>query len=182
MVPVRAAPGQRCRPVAPAARTARRMRAFTHVTNARSSWVRSARSCPLVWARAISRPPRSCRVAIESPPPGPVERKPAMRAFTLDSLDAPPRLREDVRGPEPGPDQLLVRVQASSVNPVDAAIAGGFLKGVLDYEFPVTLGRDYAGVVERVGSAVSGYAVGDMVFGSLAFAPPLHAGPWAGLV
>jgi NADPH:quinone reductase-like Zn-dependent oxidoreductase len=105
-----------------------------------------------------------------------------MRAFTLDSLDAPPRLREDLPAPEPGPDQLLVRVQASSVNPVDAAIAGGFLKGVLDYEFPVTLGRDYAGVVERVGSAVSGYAVGDMVFGSLAFAPPLHDGTWAELV
>ena len=52
-----------------------------------------------------------------------------MRAFTLDSFDTPPGLREDLPTPEVGPDQLLVRVQASSVNPVDAFIAVGYLKG-----------------------------------------------------
>src|SRR4029453_4292579 len=171
MVPVRAAPGQRCRPVAPAARTARRMRAFTHVTNARSSWVRSARSCPLVWARAISRPPRSCRVAIESPPPGPVERKPAMRAFTPHSLDAPPRLREDLPAPEPGPDQLLVRVQASSVNPVDAAIAGGFLKGVLQHGFPRPRGPALPGGGGGGGRGGRGLPGGEMGVGAPGFPP-----------
>ena len=65
-----------------------------------------------------------------------------------------------------------MRVRASSVNPVDAFIAGGVLKGMVEHEFPVVLGRDYAGVVEQAGSAVTGYAVGDEVFG---FLP--HAGP-----
>ncbi|HET7518160.1 MAG TPA: hypothetical protein VFN05_10775 [Actinomycetes bacterium] len=50
-----------------------------------------------------------------------------MRAFTLDCFDTPPGLRDDLPEPEPepeaGPGQLLVRVQASSVNPVDALIA-----------------------------------------------------------
>ena len=95
-----------------------------------------------------------------------------MRAFTLDSFDSPPGLREDLPTPEVGPGQLLVRVRASSVNPVDAFIAAGYLKAMAEHEFPVVLGRDYAGVVEQAGSAVTGYAVGDEVFGWLP-----HAGP-----
>jgi NADPH:quinone reductase-like Zn-dependent oxidoreductase len=39
------------------------------------------------------------------------------------------------------------------------------LKGMAEYEFPVTLGRDYAGVVEDAGAAVSGYSAGDEVYG-----------------
>ena len=97
-----------------------------------------------------------------------------MRAFTLDSFDAAPALREDLPTPDPADDQLLVRVQASSVNPVDAFIASGALKGMAEYEFPVVLGRDYAGVVEQVGAAVTRYAAGDEVYGFL-----LHANPWA---
>ena len=42
-----------------------------------------------------------------------------MRAFTLDSFERPPGLREDLPTPQVGPGQLLVRVQASSVNPVE---------------------------------------------------------------
>jgi hypothetical protein len=42
-----------------------------------------------------------------------------------------------------------VRVRASSVSPVDAFLAGGVLKGMVEHEFPVVLGRDYAGVVEQ---------------------------------
>ena len=42
-----------------------------------------------------------------------------------------------------------MRVQASSVNPVDNAIAAGMLREMVAHEFPVVLGRDYAGVVEQ---------------------------------
>ena len=106
-----------------------------------------------------------------------------MRAFTLDSFDSPPGLREDLPTPEVGPGQLLVRVRASSVNPVDAFIAGGVLKGMVEHEFPVVLGRDYAGVVEQAGLAVTGYAVGDEVFGFLPHAgPEVHDGTWAELI
>ena len=60
---------------------------------------------------------------------------------------------------------MLVRVHASSINPVDAAIVAGMLNGMFEHEFPIVLGRDYAGVVEQVGSGVTRYAPGDEVFG-----------------
>jgi NADPH:quinone reductase-like Zn-dependent oxidoreductase len=105
-----------------------------------------------------------------------------MRAFTLDSFERPPGLREDLPTPEAGPDQLLVRVQASSVNPADAFIAGGFLKDMVPHELPVTLGRDLAGVIEQVGSGVTGFAVGDRVLGAVAgMVPAVHDGAWAEL-
>jgi NADPH:quinone reductase-like Zn-dependent oxidoreductase len=106
-----------------------------------------------------------------------------MRAFTVDSFERPPGLRTDLPTPQVGPDQLLVRVQASSVNPVDAFIAAGYLKTMAEHEFPVVLGRDYAGVVEQAGPAVTGYAPGDEVYGWLLHAnPTVHEGGWAELI
>ena len=106
-----------------------------------------------------------------------------MRAFTLDSFDTPPGLREDLPTPRVGPGQLLVRVQASSVNPVDAGIAAGHLKDMFPHEFPVLVGRDYAGVVEQVGAGVTGYAAGDAVFGFVpGMGPGVHDGSWAELI
>ena len=103
-----------------------------------------------------------------------------MRAFTLDSFDTRPGLREDLPTPQVGPDQLLIRVQASSVNPVDTGIGAGYLQAMFPYEFPVVLGRDYAGVIEQVGPAVTGYAPGDEIYGWLVHAnPTVHDGSWA---
>ncbi|MDX6426947.1 MAG: NADPH:quinone reductase [Gaiellaceae bacterium] len=102
-----------------------------------------------------------------------------MRAVVLHDFDSGPTLSE-LPTPDTGANELLVRVHASSVNPVDAAIAAGMLKGMVDYAFPVTLGRDFAGVVEAVGPAVSRYQPGDEVFGFLLHADPtVHAGSWA---
>jgi NADPH:quinone reductase len=78
-----------------------------------------------------------------------------VRAFTLESFDAHPGLREDLPAPEAGPDQLLVRVQASSVNPIDAFIAAGHLKDVAPHEFPVVLGRDLAGVGQHTQGTIA---------------------------
>jgi NADPH:quinone reductase len=106
-----------------------------------------------------------------------------MRAFTLDSFDAQPALREDIPKARAGDAGLLVRVCASSVNPVDLFIAGGGLKGMAEYEFPVTLGRDFAGIVEQVGSGVSRYRVGDEVYGFVLHADPtVRDGSWAELI
>lgn len=106
-----------------------------------------------------------------------------MRAFTLDRFGSQPGLRDDLEEPAIADGDLLVRVHASSVNPVDAFIGAGALKEMAEHEFPVILGRDYAGVVERVGSDVSGYAAGDEVFGFLKHAnPSVHAGTWAELI
>lgn len=98
-----------------------------------------------------------------------------MRAFTLDSFDSQPGFRDDLPKPNVGADDVLVRVQASSVNPADAAIASGMLKGMAEYEFPVTLGRDFAGVVEEVGANVSQHAAGDAVYGFVRHASPAVA-------
>ena len=101
-----------------------------------------------------------------------------MRAFTLDRFEATPGLRDDLPVPELGEGDVLVRIHASAVNPVDAYTAMGALKGMMEYEFPVILGRDLAGVIERVGAGVTRYAVGDEVFGWVA-KTVLHDGTYA---
>src|SRR5215210_4980508 len=105
-----------------------------------------------------------------------------MRAITLESFDSGPTL-QDIPTPQIGPNEVLVRVHASSVNPVDGAIAAGMLKDMVEHEFPVVLGRDFAGVVEQVGSEVSGLSEGDEGFGFVpGMGPTVHNGSWAELV
>jgi NADPH:quinone reductase len=106
------------------------------------------------------------------------------RAVTIDGPDTDPALREDLPAPTPVDNEIVVRVHASSINPVDASIASGMLaEHGVEYAYPVTLGRDYAGVVEQVGSAVSGYEPGDEVFGFLLHAnPAARDGAWTELI
>ena len=107
-----------------------------------------------------------------------------MKAVALTALETPPAVREDLPAPTPEPDQVLVRVRASSVNPADNSIASGMLKQMgIEYEFPVILGRDYAGVVEQVGADVTRYSAGDEVFGFVLHAnPTVREGSWAELI
>jgi NADPH:quinone reductase len=105
-----------------------------------------------------------------------------MRAIMLESFDSSPALRE-VPTPQIAPNEVLVRVRASSVNPVDGAIAAGMMSAMVEHEFPVVLGRDYAGVVEQAGSDVTRYAEGEEVYGFLPAANPnVHDGTWAELI
>src|SRR5436190_5770162 len=107
-----------------------------------------------------------------------------MKAVTINAFDTPPALREEFPAPTVAPNEVLVRVNASSVNPADNSIAAGMLKQMgVEYEFPVILGRDYVGVVEDVGADVTGYSVGDEVFAFLMHAnPTVHDGSWAELI
>jgi NADPH:quinone reductase-like Zn-dependent oxidoreductase len=66
--------------------------------------------------------------------------------------------------PEPAAGEVLVRVDASSINGVDLYTAGRAAQGD---QFPVVLGKDFAGVVEAVGDGTTRFAVGDRVFGWL---------------
>ena len=86
-----------------------------------------------------------------------------MRAVRQHALGGPEVLVvEDVPRPEPAPTEVLVRVAAAGVNPVDWKVrAGGGLLG----EPPFTVGWDVAGVVEAAGSGVTWLAAGDRVFG-----------------
>lgn len=71
---------------------------------------------------------------------------------------------EDAPRPEPKEGEILVRVRAAGVNPVDWKIRAGLLQSVWEYVFPLTLGFDVAGTVEQVGEGVSGVQTGDAVF------------------
>ncbi len=87
-----------------------------------------------------------------------------MRAIVVEDYGTPPILLE-VPKPDPGPGEVLVRVQASSINGFDVAVAAGMLKGMMDHRFPVVLGKDFAGVVEGLGEGATRFAVGDTVYG-----------------
>src|SRR5215210_6991173 len=105
-----------------------------------------------------------------------------MRAIILESFDTSPTLQE-IPTSQTAPNEVLVRVRASSVNPVDNAIVSGMLKDMVEHQFPIMLGRDYAGVVEQAGSNVSGLSEGDEVFGFLpGMSPAVHDGTWAELI
>ena len=71
---------------------------------------------------------------------------------------------EDAPKPEIKPDEALIRIVAAAVNPIDWKIRQGQLKAIVPYAFPLTLGWDFSGVIEALGSQVSSFAVGDAVF------------------
>src|SRR5207247_1628083 len=81
-----------------------------------------------------------------------------MRAMAMTDYESGISLHE-LPKPEPAPNELLVRVRASSVNRIDVLVAGGALKGMLVYEFPVVPGRDFAGTGDGVDSDVSRFRV-----------------------
>jgi NADPH2:quinone reductase len=86
-----------------------------------------------------------------------------MRAAVIEAFGPPEVLRITARPvPVPGPDELLVRIVAAGVNPVDAQNrSDGSWAGIT---LPATLGSDAAGVVAAVGRDVGDFAVGDDVF------------------
>lgn len=71
---------------------------------------------------------------------------------------------EDAPRPEPAADELLLRVRATSVNPVDWKIRKGWLKDFIPHRLPLILGWDVAGVVEQAGSQVGDFKVSDEVY------------------
>jgi NADPH:quinone reductase-like Zn-dependent oxidoreductase len=71
---------------------------------------------------------------------------------------------EDAPVPEPKAGELLVRVKAAAVNPVDVHVREGRMRELLGHELPLVLGWDASGVIEAVGEGVSKFEVGDAVF------------------
>lgn len=85
-----------------------------------------------------------------------------MRALMVDSANAPLRLAAIAR-PVPGVGQVLVRIAASGVNPLDGKIRSGQAAHARQ-PLPAVLGMDLAGTVEAVGEGVSGWKSGDEVY------------------
>jgi NADPH:quinone reductase-like Zn-dependent oxidoreductase len=88
-----------------------------------------------------------------------------MKAIVVHQYGGPEVLKfEDYPDPVPGPGEVLVRVAASSVNPIDYKRRAGLTKDFYPLQFPALIGVDVAGTVVKVGPDVDGFAAGDQVF------------------
>ena len=84
-----------------------------------------------------------------------------MKAIVLHEYGGPEKLHyEDTELPKYGDDEVLVRVKATSVNPIDFKLSSGAAKARMPLEFPAILGRDLAGEVVEFGRNVTGFAKG----------------------
>ncbi|MFD6276513.1 NADP-dependent oxidoreductase [Streptomyces sp. NPDC060209] len=88
-----------------------------------------------------------------------------MKTFMIESYGDKAGVHAgETHTPQVGADDVLVRIHAASVNPLDLRLRDGAFKAFLPYRLPLVLGNDLAGVVLQVGSAVTRFAVGDEVY------------------
>src|SRR5580698_2082289 len=88
-----------------------------------------------------------------------------MKAIVVHQYGGPEVLKfEDYRDPVPGPGEVLVRVAAAGVNPIDYKRRAGLTKDFYPMHFPSLIGIDVAGTVSQLGPEVEGFSVGDPVF------------------
>jgi NADPH:quinone reductase-like Zn-dependent oxidoreductase len=88
-----------------------------------------------------------------------------MKAIVLHEYGGPEKLKyEEFEDPKPGPGEVLVRVAAASINPVDWKMRSGEARARFPVEFPGILGRDVSGIVRELGEGVTGFEPGDKVF------------------
>jgi NADPH:quinone reductase-like Zn-dependent oxidoreductase len=100
-----------------------------------------------------------------------------MRAVMFDSYGSPQVLTlKEVPSPQTAAGEVLVRVHAAGVNPLDWKVRAGHVKAWLQHRLPLIPGWDVSGVVEAVGSGVRAFKVGDAVYGMLDFT---HNGAYA---
>lgn len=89
-----------------------------------------------------------------------------IQAIRVHQYGGPEELKlERIPRPEPQAGEVLVRIHAAGVNPVDWKIRAGWLKDFLPMQFPYTSGLDLAGVVEEIGPGVTAFQKGQAVFG-----------------
>jgi NADPH:quinone reductase len=100
-----------------------------------------------------------------------------MHAVTVTEFGATPTVAE-IPTPEPGPGQVLIKLRAAGMNPMDRTLASGAWKP-MPATFPMVLGADVAGVVDELGEGTSSFSVGDDLFGQLLIAPLGSAGTYA---
>jgi NADPH:quinone reductase-like Zn-dependent oxidoreductase len=101
-----------------------------------------------------------------------------MKAVQITGFGGPEVVKvQDAPEPTAAPGTVVVRVAAAGVNPVDIKIRDGYMKDLMPWTFPATLGNEIAGIVEAVGEGVTDFAPGDAVIGSTG-----ARGAFAGLV
>ena len=99
-----------------------------------------------------------------------------MKAFAITARDTQPAI-EDLPTPAPASGEVLVEVEAASVNGFDLSVAAGYVWDMVPHEFPVVLGRDLVGTVTALGEDVEDFSVGDRVAGVI---PGMALGPRTG--
>lgn len=87
-----------------------------------------------------------------------------MKAFIVDKYGKDGLRFTDVPVPAVEPRDVLVKVSAASINPLDKMLRDGDFKALLRYKTPFILGHDVAGIVTEVGKEVQGFSIGDEVF------------------
>ena len=88
-----------------------------------------------------------------------------MKAVVVHQYGGPEVLKfEEYPDPVPGPGEVLVRVAAASVNPIDYKRRAGLTKDFYPIKFPGLIGVDMAGTVVKIGPGVEGFSAGDQVF------------------
>ncbi len=88
-----------------------------------------------------------------------------MKAIVIDQYGDKDELKEkELPKPEPDADEVLIETNAAAVNPIDWKLRYGYLKEKFPFDFPIVLGWDAAGVVEKVGEDVDSFQKGDRVF------------------
>lgn len=88
-----------------------------------------------------------------------------MKAVRIHAYGGPEMLHyEEIPRPQLNPDDLLIRVRAAAVNPVDWKIREGYLQGFLNHHLPLILGWDVSGEVVEIGPEVTAFQVGDEVY------------------
>ena len=73
----------------------------------------------------------------------------------------------DIPVPDVSDGEVLVKIHTAGVNPLDNMIIHGEVKLIVPYQFPLIMGNEFAGVIEKTGSSVTGFSVGDRVFGRM---------------
>jgi NADPH:quinone reductase-like Zn-dependent oxidoreductase len=90
-----------------------------------------------------------------------------MKRIQFHRYGGPAEMRlEEYQLPDLADDEILVRVKAASINPVDWKIRQGAMKLMTGRKFPRGMGQDFSGVVERIGRSVKHLKIGDAVLGS----------------
>ena len=102
-----------------------------------------------------------------------------MKAIAINEFGGRDKLQlMDLPLPEVKENEILVKIKAAGINPVDWKIREGYIKDLFPYDFPIILGWDAAGIVKQAGSKVTRFKEGDEIF-AYCRKPSVHGGAYA---
>ncbi|RJS60313.1 NADP-dependent oxidoreductase [Bacillus sp. PK3_68] len=88
-----------------------------------------------------------------------------MKAIVIEQYGGSEQLKEmNIQKPSAGKNEVIVKLHATSINPIDWKLREGYLQTMMPFEFPIILGWDASGIIEEVGENVEGFKAGDRVF------------------